>query len=113
MKGSIEMDMELNIQIIGFSVDIKPTVRDDNIKAFVVWIFQTTAGEWKVYGGTIRQKPFGKNQKLLLSYDPPRVGRKYSVAFYIDEKELYKKLCNYTIDEYCKITGEVGNNFSF
>ncbi len=103
--------MELNIQITSFSVDIKPAVREDNIKAFVTWIFQTSVGEWKIYGGTIRQKPFGKNQKLLLTYDPPAIGKKFFKAFYIGDKELYKKLCKHTIEEYCKITGEVGNNF--
>lgn len=102
--------MELNIQITKFSTEIKPVIRDDQIKAFVVWIFHTDLGIIKIYGGTIRKKQFGKNQKLLLTYEPPSVGRNYTKVFFIDNKEVYKQLCDFTIKEYCQITGELGNH---
>lgn len=105
-------DLELNIKIIGFSAEIKPVVRQDNIKAFVTWIFQTESGVIKVYGGTIRQKPFGEDSKLILSYDPPAIGRKFIKVIFIEDKELYKKLCRHTIDLYCQLTGEIRNNIS-
>lgn len=103
------MDLELNINISGFSADIKPVIRQDNIRAFVTWIFQTESGVIKVYGGTIRQKPFGENNKLILSYDPPAIktGRGYIKAVFIEDKHLFKRLCDFTIDEYCKLTGEL------
>lgn len=106
------MEMELNIKITGFSVDVKPQVREDNIKAFVTWIFHTSIGEWKIYNGTLRQKPFGKNQKLLLSYEPPAVGKRYSKVLFIDNKIFFQKLCQYTKEKYYKLTGELENNFS-
>lgn len=103
------MDLELNIKITGFSADIKPVIRQDNIRAFVTWIFQTESGVIKVYGGTIRQKPFGENSQLILSYDPPAIktGRGYIKAVFIEDKHLFKRLCDYTINLYCKQTGEV------
>lgn len=101
-------DLELNINITGFSADIKPVIRQDNIRAFVTWIFQTESGVLKVYGGTIRQKPFGEDSKLILSYDPPAIktGRGYIKAVFIEDKILFKRLCAHTIDLYCRLTGE-------
>ena len=102
-------NLELNINITGFSAEIKPVIRQDNIKAFVTWIFQTESGVVKVYGGTIREKPFGERSKLILSYDPPAIktGRGYIKTMFIEDKQLFKTLCDYTINEYCKLTGEV------
>lgn len=102
--------MELEIKITNFLVEIKPVVRSDNIKAFVTWIFQTELGVWKVYGGTIRLKPFGKNNKMLLSYDPPAFGPRFTKALFIEDKGTYIKLCDYTIKSYCTLTGEINNN---
>lgn len=104
--------MELEIKITNFSVEINPVVRSDNIRAFVAWIFQTDFGVWKLRSGTIRQKAFGRNEKLLLTYEPPAIGKNYIKVIFIDNKELYKKLCNYSIDEYCKLTGEIRNNIA-
>lgn len=102
-------DPELNINITGFSAEIKPVVRDDNIKAFVTWIFQTESGVIKVYGGTVRVKPFGKDGKLILTYEPPAIKTRgsYIKAMFIEDKILFKRLCDYTINLYCNLTGEV------
>ncbi len=107
--------MKLDIQISDFSVKIKSVIRDDNIKGFVTWIFRTNQGDWKVYGGTIKLKSFGKNDRQLLSYDPPAYKTKggFNKAFFIDNLELYKKLCNYTVKIYCEISGELGNDIIF
>lgn len=104
--------MELEIKITNFSVEITPAARSDNIRGFVVWVFQTNSGVWKLKGGTIRQKAFGRNEKLLLTYDPPAIGRNFTKVIFIDNKDLYKKLCNYSIDEYCKLTGEIRNDIA-
>ncbi|MEK7616578.1 MAG: hypothetical protein AAB414_00810 [Patescibacteria group bacterium] len=103
------MDLELNINLTGFSAEIKPVIRQDNIKAFVTWIFRIDLGMIKIYGGTIREKPFGEHNKLILSYDPPAIktGRGYIKVMFIEDKQLFKRLCDYTIDLYCKLTGEV------
>ena len=102
-------DLELNINITGFSAEIKPVIRQDNIKAFVTWIFRIDLGMIKIYGGTIREKPFGEHNKLILSYDPPAIktGRGYIKVMFIEDKQLFKTLCDYTINLYCKLTGEV------
>ena len=102
-------DLELNINITGFSAEIKPVVREDNIKAFVTWMFQTESAAIKIYGGTIRVKPFGKDNKLILTYEPPAIKTKggYIKAMFIEDKILFKTLCDYTINLYCKLTGEV------
>lgn len=102
--------LELKIKITSFSVEINLMARSDNIRAFVAWIFQTDVGVWKLRGGTIRQKPFGRNGKLLLTYDPPAIGKYFTKVIFIDNKEIYKRLCNYSIDEYCKLTGEIRND---
>lgn len=101
--------MNINILMSKFNVEIKPVVRHDNIKAFVTWIFKTNQGELKIRGGTIREKPFGRNGRLKKSYDPPAVKLKsgYLKAFFLDNKELYKKLCEETINGYNRETGEV------
>ncbi|OGE25312.1 hypothetical protein A3C26_00575 [Candidatus Daviesbacteria bacterium RIFCSPHIGHO2_02_FULL_39_12] len=102
-------DLELNINITGFSAEVKPTVREDNIKAFVTWIFQTESAAVKIYGGTVRIKPFGKDGKLILTYEPPAIKTRggYIKAMFIEDKILFKRLCAHTIDLYCKLTGEV------
>ncbi|MBI2196128.1 hypothetical protein HYU45_00785 [Candidatus Daviesbacteria bacterium] len=102
-------NLELNINITGFSVEVKPVIRQDNIKAFVTWIFLTESGVVKVYGGTIRIKPFGKDNKLILTYEPPAIKTRggYIKAMFIEDKQLFKTLCDYTINLYCKLTGEV------
>ncbi|TSC85373.1 MAG: Uncharacterized protein G01um10147_1187 [Microgenomates group bacterium Gr01-1014_7] len=102
-------NLELNINITGFSAEIKPTVREDNIKAYVTWIFKTESAAVKIYGGTIRVKPFGKDGKLILTYEPPAIRTRggYIKAMFIEDKQLFKTLCDYTINLYCKQTGEV------
>lgn len=105
-------NLELEIKITNFSVEINPVARTDNIRGFVVWVFHTDVGIWKLKGGTIRQKAFGRNENLLLTYDPPAIGRNFTKVIFIDNKELYKKLCNYSIDEYCKLTGEIRNDIA-
>lgn len=103
-KDRTKMDIELIIK--HFSVKIIPTVRADSIKAFVEWVFGSNMGEIKIRGGTIRLKSFG-DSKEVLSYEPPAYGKKYQKAIFIDNKEFYKKLCDYTINKYCDITGEI------
>lgn len=108
MKENMEMD--LNITITSFSVELKPIVRDDNIKAFVTWVFHTDQAKIKIKWGTIRLKEFGA--KKLLSYDPPAIKTRfgYSKIIFIDNLELYKSLCRATIKKFCEETGELENN---
>lgn len=100
--------MDLEIKVTKFEADINQVVREDNIKAFVTWKFETGSGVIKIYGGTIRLKPFGEKQKMLMSYDPPAIRMKggYNKVLFIDNAELYKKLCKHTIDTYYQVTGE-------
>lgn len=104
--------MDIDIKITGFNPEVKPIVRDDNIKAFVTWVFITDKGELKLKGGTVRLKAFGKNSKLILTYDSPayRTGMGYVKVMFFDNKELYKQLCDFTIDKYCLLTGETRND---
>lgn len=106
------MKMDINIAINFFSVEIKPTIREDNIKAFVNWVFSTNKGEIKIKQGTIRLKQFGT--KELLSYDLPAVRLKvgFVKVLYIANVELYKALCEFTIKAYCQETGELPNNIT-
>lgn len=104
LKDKTKMDIEIIIK--HFSVKVIPAVRSDSIKAFVEWVFGSNVGEIKIRGGTIRLKSFGSS-KQVLSYEPPAYGRKYQKTIFIDNKELYKKLCDYTIKKYCDITGEI------
>lgn len=104
LRDRTKMDIEIIIK--NFSVKIIPIVRADSIKAFVEWVFGSDIGEIKIRGGTIRLKTFGSS-KQVLSYEPPTYGSKYQKAIFLDNKELYKKLCDYTIKNYCDITGKV------
>lgn len=103
------MDMELNLNVKGLTIEVTPVVRKDNIKGFVIWTFITDCGEIKVKGGTVRIKEFG-SQKLL-SYDFPayKAGFKYHKSVYMSNLELYKTLCKATVDKYCSLTGELPN----
>lgn len=107
--------MEIEIKITGFEVKVKPVVREDNIKAFVDWIFNTDQGVIKIHGGTLRVKLFGKNNKELLTYDAPAIRSRsgYAKVLFIDNLEIFKKLCDYTLNEYYKITNELPNNVIF
>ena len=106
--------MDLEIKISNFEVEIKPVIRGDQIKAFVTWIFKTDSGDLKVYSGTIRLKAFGKNDKELLTYDPPAIrGRKsYTKVIFMDNLDLYKRLCSYTLEKYYEASGELPNEVS-
>lgn len=101
------MNMELNIQITNLEIEIKPTVREDNIKAFVNLIFNSSQGDIKIKNGTLRLKSFGTKQ--MLSYEVPAVktAHRYNKVFYLDNLELYKKICDAVIKEYSSVTGEV------
>lgn len=107
------MDMELNIQITGLTIEVTPVIREDNIKAFVNWTFITDSGEWKVKNGTIRIKEFGAVKKL--SYDVPAIKGKirYNKTLFIDNLDLYKQFCKATIDKYVSLTGELPNDVSY
>ena len=107
-----QMKMDISIEIKSFFVEIRPTIREDNIKAFVNWVFSTNKGEIKIKQGTIRLKQFGK--KELLSYDLPAVRLKvgFVKVFYMGNKELYKSLCEFTIKTYCQETGELPNKIT-
>lgn len=107
--------MKINININSFIAEIKPVIRHDSIKAFVTWIFKTDSGEWIIRGGTIKEKPFGKNQKIIKTFDPPAIKTRsgfYKVIF-IDNKELYIKLCHASVDAYLQETGEVHDDIVF
>lgn len=105
--------MEINIKITRFEAEVKPIIRNDNIKAFVTWIFYFGSEQIKIYGGTIRLKPFGENDKQLLSYDPPAIGARYIKVIYFSDKALYLKLCLKTVQVYCEMTGELPNNILY
>src|SRR5690348_7227001 len=100
--------MDIDMKITRFRVELKPVARTDAIKAFVTWYFNTDIGEIKIAGGTIKEKTFGKFNKILLSYDAPayktRMG--YMKVLFINNKDFFKKLCDFTIDEYYRETGE-------
>lgn len=95
-------DLELDIKILKFSADINQVVREDNIKAFVTWKFETEKGLIKIYGGTIRAKKFGESEKTILSYDPPAIKTKfkYNKVLFIDNIDFFKQLCSHTIGRY-------------
>ncbi|MEK7168393.1 MAG: hypothetical protein AAB778_00090 [Patescibacteria group bacterium] len=99
--------MELNIVIRKFELEITPVIRKDNIKGFVIWTFVTDRGELKIKGGTIRLKEFGS--KRILTYDFPayRAGFKFCKAVFMSDLELYKTLCNATVEQYCQMTGDL------
>ena len=101
--------MNMNINITQFTPDIKPVVRpNSNLKAFVTWIFETSEGQLKITGGTIKLKTFGESKTELLSYDGPayKGGFKYYTVFFLNNKSLFKQLCEETIRLYCEMTGE-------
>jgi hypothetical protein len=95
--------------ISNIKFDIKPQNRTDNIRAFVDIIFQTDVTEMKVKMGTIRQKQFG--EKSVLSFDSPAVRTKggYQKVFIIENKEVFKSLCDQVMLEYRRMTGEVAD----
>lgn len=121
-----KIDMELNIQIIGFRVEIKPIVgRKDNIKAFVQWFFYTVEDEkvnfWKLAWGTIRLKEFGESKKKILAYDGAAVRSrnpggnppfKYNKVLFMENLELYKKLSSLTVKKYVEVAGELPSDVS-
>lgn len=104
--------MELRIKINSLETDISLQARTDNILAFVTWIFKTDVGDIKIKGGTIRRKDFGS--KPLLTYDVPAIKTRhgYNKALFIDNKELFVQLCNFTIKKYCEESGDLPNSFS-
>ncbi len=107
-----EYYMELRIKIYALETDLSLQARSDNILAFVTWIFKTDIGDIKIKGGTIRRKEFGS--KSLLSYDVPAIKTRhgYNKAFFMDNKELFLKLSNFTIQKYCEESGEPVSGFS-
>lgn len=103
--------MELNINITSFDVEIRAIAlsKPEGIVAYVSWIFHTPEFDIKITGCTIRRKLFGESQTSILSFEPPAIkGRfKYYKTLFIDEKLLYKKLCQFTIKKYCQESGEL------
>lgn len=98
--------MELDIKITSFDATIKAVIRNDNIKAFVDWIFATEIGVIKIHGGTIRLKPFGPNSTQILTFDGPAYGSHFTKVLFIDNPQFYKRLCDFTVNKYCQETGE-------
>ncbi len=107
--------MDIDIEIKKFTTEIKPVVRNDEIKAFVIWRFETNMGLLKITGGTIRLKPFGKYDKPILTFEGPAVRTRsgFIKVFFFDNKDFYKKLCEQTVEDYCKETGELPNKTVF
>lgn len=107
--------MDIEIKITKFTTEIKPVVRNDEIKAFVIWRFETNMGMLKINGGTVRLKPFGKYGKPLLTFEGPAVRTRagFIKVFFFDNLELYKNLCEQTVQDYCKESGEFPNNTVF
>jgi hypothetical protein len=102
--------MEIDIKITSFEVEINPVIRNDDLKAFVKWYFISDVGKIKLVGGTIKVKTFGKNNVKKLSFDGPAIrtrGGNFFKVFYLPDLDIYKKLCQYTIDEYIKVAGEL------
>lgn len=101
--------MDIDVKIQGFEAEIKPVSREDNIKAFVTWVFQTDRGVIKIHGGTIRSKAFGMEEQERLTFDGPAVRSRggFTKVFFWDEKEIYKQLCEHTTEKYYQTTGEV------
>ena len=104
------MQMELNITITAFEVEIKPVIRADEIKAFVTWYFVSNLGKIKLTGCTIKLKEFGENKVKVLTVDVPAIKfrfGKYFKAFYLPDLETFKRICRFTLDEYLKMSGEL------
>jgi hypothetical protein len=102
--------MEIQINITSFEADVKPVIRDDEIKAFVTWFFESDNGKIKITGGTIKIKEFGQNKIKKLTFDGPAIKTKYGRFFkvlFIDNIPLYKQLCDYTIKKYIELSGEL------
>jgi len=101
--------MEMNIIINQFEVEVKLVERSDNIKAFINWIFHTSEGQIKIRGGTmkLKQPKFAEEGETMLSYDVPayRGKFKYYGVLFIDNKNLFKKLCTETMRRYCEESG--------
>lgn len=102
------MELDLDIKIIKVIIEV-PTIFANKgmIKGSVHWTFVTNQGNIKVKWGTIRLKEFG--QKSVLTYEPPAVQTKaghYLKSFFIENKELYIKLGNASVEAYCKESGE-------
>ena len=101
--------MDIEIKIFSFEVEVKPVVREDNLLAFVVWRFKTSVGDFKIDGGTIRRKPFGKNGEEIATYDGPAIRMRFGFrkVFFIDNIKLYQQLCNFTVRQYEEISGSI------
>lgn len=106
------MYMELNINIHSIEIEITAVARQDNILAFVDWIFKTDIGDMKLKGGTIRRKEF--KSKTKLSFDVPAIRSKggFIKAFFLDNKKVFLQLCAATVKKYCEETGELFEDFS-
>jgi hypothetical protein len=104
----MNMELDVNIQITKVVIEI-PTLfaNKGNIRGTVHWTFITNQGDIKVKWGTIRQKDFG--QRPILTYEPPAVQTKanhYLKSFFIDNKDLFRKLSDASVAAYCKESGE-------
>lgn len=106
--------MKIEIKITELIIETTAVVgREDNIKGFFVWKFKSDVGQIIIRGGTIREKEFGT--KRLLSCEPPcfKAGIKYFKAFIVENLELYRKICDATIEAYCAQSGNLPNNIIF
>lgn len=108
--------MDIQINITSFEVEVKAVVRNDDIKGFVTWYFNSDLGRIKITGGRIMLKTFGKNDEPRLSYDGPAIKAgygKYYKVFYLDNKEVYLKMCQASVEKYLEVTGELPNDVIF
>ncbi|EKD57593.1 MAG: hypothetical protein ACD_57C00220G0002 [uncultured bacterium] len=105
--------MKLNINITEFEPLVTPVVRPDQIIAYVVWIFHTSAGDIKITGCTLRRKTFEESKTTVISFEPPAIrGKlKFFKTLYIGNPDLYKQLCQYTKKKYCELTGEPDEDY--
>lgn len=93
-------------------IGMRPVVRSDKIRAFVVWTFKTLGGDLKIRGGTVRVKKLSGGEEILAYDAPAYFAGRYRKSFFW-ESEDYKRLCDETIKFYCHLTGENLPNYVY
>lgn len=102
MKSSFEV----SITDIEFEIKIPSPKRPDDILAFVEIIFlDSETARFKVKGTTIKEKVFSGKKVLSVQFPAYKSGFKYQTSFIIDDKSLYKNVCDLILKEFAELNG--------